>query len=101
VTGPRQPASRPGLPVALGRLVATPGALELAEAQRIDLGALVARHRAGDWGDVCREDARANDAALRHGERLLSSYGKGTAGHLWIITEADRSSTCILRPDDY
>jgi hypothetical protein len=84
----------------LGRLLATPGALEAAEDHLIDVDGLLARHQRGDWGDVPAGDAAANIAALRHGERLLSSYGTGDA-RLWIITEADRSATTILRPDDY
>ncbi|MBB6053298.1 type I restriction endonuclease subunit M [Armatimonas rosea] len=95
-----------------GEVVATPGAIEaLNEAHgnrwRIEAGRLIARHRSGDWGDVCREDKSANDQALRHGARILSAYHlpvrvPGTAPQkLWVITEADRSSTTILLPDEY
>ena len=84
----------------LGRLVATPAALAAAEEHRIDVAALLARHERGDWGELADQDAAANTAALRKGERLLSSYGQGAA-KLWIITEADRSVTTVLRPDDY
>ncbi len=93
-------ASEPGPRFELGRVVATPGLLADAAAAGIDLGAFLDRHAAGDWGDVDRGDWRANDAALRHDERLLSAYQSG-AVRIWIITEADRSSTCLLRPDDY
>ena len=58
------------------------------------------RHASGDWGDLCPEDAMANDEALRQGGRLLSAYGQGEC-RFWIITEADRSVTTVLLPDDY
>lgn len=60
----------------------------------------LARHQSGDWGDVCPEDRRANNDAAVHGDRILSIYklGKHT---LWVITEADRSTTTMLLPEDY
>jgi len=80
----------------LGRLVATPAAIELG----IDFGPYLSRHLRGDWGDIDEEDWAQNDAALDQGLRLFSVY-KLQAGTLWIITEADRSSTCVLLPSDY
>jgi hypothetical protein len=77
----------------LGQLVATPGALELAQEQGIDVLALLGRHVSGDWGDVSAEDKVLNEVSVDGGLRLFSSYGEG-AKRLWIITEADRSSTC-------
>jgi hypothetical protein len=59
------------------------------------------RHVGGDWGEVCPEDASANDEARMTGERLLSSYRLRSGTRIWIITEADRSSTCILLPEEY
>ena len=58
------------------------------------------RHVSGDWGDLCPEDTLANDTALREGGRLFSAYGQGEE-RFWIITEADRSVTTVLLPDDY
>jgi len=58
------------------------------------------RHASGDWGDLCPEDALANDQALQRGGRLFSAYGQGES-RFWIITEADRSVTTVLMPDDY
>lgn len=43
-------AAMPRLP--LGQLTATPGALERAAACGTDIAALLARHEAGDWGDL-------------------------------------------------
>ena len=58
------------------------------------------RHGSGDWGDLCPEDALANDGALATGGRLFSAYGHG-ACRFWVITEEDRSVTTVLLPDDY
>jgi hypothetical protein len=85
----------------LGRVLATPGALEaLKQANQTPLPFL-ARHQAGDWGEVCREDARENELSLQHGFRLLSAYSLSTGRKLWIITEADRSATTLLLPEEY
>jgi hypothetical protein len=86
----------------LGRIVATPAAL--AELARTGDSAheLLMRHVTGDFGTVCKEDWKANDDAIEHGERVFSAYLlKDGATKLWVITEADRSSTCVLTPDDY
>ena len=84
----------------LGRIVATPGALELL----LELGVLphdlLRRHQCGDWGDLSEEDKQANESALVEGSRLLSAYCF-LERKLWVITEADRASTCILRPSEY
>ncbi len=58
------------------------------------------RHASGDWGDLCPEDTLANDTAVQQGGRLLSAYGQG-ASRFWVITEADRSVTTLLLPQDY
>lgn len=81
----------------LGRIVATPGALELLGTGEI--GELLGRHAAGDWGVVGPEDARENELSVREGFRILSDYDSpGGGGRIWIITEADRSSTCSSSP---
>ncbi len=84
----------------LGVVCATPGALELLAATGTDATELLRRHHGGDWGEVPKADARENEYSLKHGFRLLSSYPVG-AEKVWILTEADRSSTCILRPEEY
>jgi hypothetical protein len=58
------------------------------------------RHASADWGDLCPEDTLANDTALDHGGRLFSAYGQAD-NRFWIITEADRSVTTVLLPEDY
>ena len=85
----------------LGDLVATPGALSVLEKNGIVPMRLIARHMRGDWGDVPPDDAAANTDALRIGARVLSSYSLPDCARIWIITEADRSSTTLLLPDEY
>jgi len=86
----------------LGRIVATPGALEVLAATGTDPLALLSRHQSGDWGEVPPEDARENELSVREGYRVLSSYRVEEDGSkIWVITEADRSSTCILLPSEY
>jgi len=82
-----------------GHIVATPGALALAEAG-LNLLALLQRHLSGDWGDLCEEDKAENEFSLQNGYRLLSAYDT-PFGKLWIITEADRSATTFLLPEEY
>lgn len=81
-------------------MVITRAALTFCEYNDVDAAALVLRHACGDWGDLDREDVAANVAAVRHDLRVFSSY-KFPAGKVWVITEADRSSTCVLLPEDY
>lgn len=85
----------------LGKLVATPGAIELLIHHELSPFDFVTRHWQGDWGDLDAEDLEANQAALRYGSRLFSSYRIGDHSKLWIITEADRSSTTLLLPSEY
>ncbi len=82
----------------LGRVVATPGALKLLDWP----GALslIARHRRGDWGDLKPDDREANERALADGDRILSAY-EVEGERVWVITEADRSSTCVLLAREY
>lgn len=85
----------------LGSLVATPAALEeLSKASQAPWEFLT-RHAQGDWGDLDDEDRRLNDEAVNAGDRILSAYTLKTGVRVWIITEADRSSTCLLLPGDY
>lgn len=86
---------------ALGQVVATPGALQALEDSRQVPGEFLSRHLAGDWGDVPPEDAAENELSLLEGFRLLSSYRTRAGVRLWVITEADRSATTILLPEEY
>lgn len=84
----------------LGQVVATPGALELLERHSMTPMQFVQRHVTGDFGDLFEEDKDANNEAIWNEERILSSYKIGD-DKIWIITEADRSSTCCLLPEEY
>lgn len=99
----------------LGQIVATPGALELLQETGFSAAALISRHVQGDGGDLCEEDRAENEFAVTRRLRILSCYRLVDAARLaatptdkrsslptlWIITEADRSVTTLLRPSDY
>ena len=90
------------IPVAkfrLGRIMTTPNALESLTHDDILTG--IQRHQAGDWGDVEEDDHKANERALIAGTRLWSVYHAHNRLRFWIITEADRSATTVLLPEDY
>ena len=85
----------------LGQVVATPGALEAIEASGDSLFSYLSRHISGDWGEVDAHDRKENELSLEQGFRLMSVYSLGTGVKIWVITEADRSSTCVLLPEEY
>jgi hypothetical protein len=85
----------------LGQLVATPGALQALQESGQSPIDFVARHVAGDWGNVDPEDWQLNDRAVIEGTRILSSYTTLKSKTIWIISEADRSVTTILLPNEY
>jgi hypothetical protein len=84
----------------LGQTAATPGALGLAEDLGINFLGLLARHVTGDFGDLCEDDLRENRNAIENGFRVFSAY-EFAGGKFWVITEADRSVTTILLPEEY
>ena len=84
-----------------GVLLATPGASEAFERNHQTPFEFLQRHLSGDWGDLDDEDRQLNDQAITDGSRLLSAYRTSKGERLWVITEADRSSTCLLRPEEY
>ena len=83
----------------LGRIVITRNALDRLHPE--DLSPSLSRHAGGDWGDCYVEDIAENDLSLQQGFRLMSVYQDRTGEKFWIITEADRSATTILLPEDY
>ncbi len=85
----------------LGRLLATPGALAAAEEAGQPLLVFIFRHATEDWGNLSREDSRANADALKEGTRLLSAHHLKDGAKIWIITEWDRSATTVLLPEEY
>src|SRR5689334_13392301 len=93
------PPPYPGCEFPLGQLVITRAAAKELEPREVSLA--IARHSRGDWGEVVEADRKANEEALRNGSRLFSSYRDQYGAEFWIITEADRSATTVLLPDDY
>ena len=85
----------------LGRIVATPGALRALGRTGDTPAAFLRRHVAGDWGDLGAEDRAENERSVACGFRLLSAYALADGTRIWVITEADRSSTCLLLPEEY
>jgi len=99
----------------LGQVVATPAAIALLKETGFSATMLIARHLHGDFGDICAEDAAENEISIKHGFRIMSVYRlvapetlKTTSAAkkidlptIWLITEADRSSTCFLLPAEY
>ncbi len=85
----------------LGRIVATPGALEALEEANQNPFEFLERHQGGDWGDLCEEDKSENEFSLKNGFRILSAYRTRNNVKLWLITESDRSCTTLLRPSEY
>lgn len=82
----------------LGRVVITPGALKLLKEAGEDPLHYLARHASGDWGEIDKQDRRENELSLKHSWRILSSYPVG-GKIVWVITEADRSATILLREE--
>lgn len=91
----------------LGNMYATPGAREALEANDTTGVELIHRHVTGDWGDLSEGDQHLNDLAIEHEgdleqmSRVFSAYNMPDGSRIWIITEADRSSTTLLRPHEY
>ena len=85
----------------LGQVVATPGALDALDRAAVNAADLLHRHQHGDWGNVPPEDAAENERSVLGGWRILSSYQVTEDIRIWIITEADRSVTTLLLPDEY
>ena len=100
---------------ALGQIVATPGALVLLQTMGFSAAALIGRHVHGDFGDICGDDRATNEFAVSRRLRLMSVYRlvdpvkladtprskRCDLPTVWVITEADRSSTTLLLPTEY
>lgn len=88
---------RPRFP--LGQIVATPGALDILTGSQIVT--LLRRHVSGDWGDLSDADKQENEYSVARPLRILSSYNLPDGEKVWVITEADRSATTLLLPEEY
>ncbi len=82
----------------LGEVFITPGAAEQCSAN--DVFTILNRHLQNDWGEISAPDWKSNDYAIRNGGRVLSGYSCN-GERVWVITEADRSYTTILLPEEY
>lgn len=91
----------------LGKIVATPGALDALGRNDASGMSLVHRHARGDWGEIEAEDQQSNMSALETGARLMSSYTLDDGTNIWVITDAEiderhhRQATTLLLPDEY
>ena len=86
---------------ALGRLCATPGAIRTLTRAAADPVEYIARHLAGDWGDLDADDSAINDRASQLGERIISVYRLANDEKIWVVTEADRSATTMRLPAEH
>lgn len=88
----------------IGQLVVTRGVNDRI-AEDIDFARFVCeslqRHMDGDWGNIGEQDKQENEFSLDKHLRLLSAYDQEGLPRIWIITEADRSATTVLFPDEY
>ena len=85
----------------LGQTVATPGVLEVLKSNGQNSVEFLCRHQRLEPGTLCEEDQQANEEAVTNGDRIFSSYLLKDGTKIWVITEADRSSTCVLLPEEY
>jgi hypothetical protein len=85
----------------LGQIVATPGVLRALKEAGHSIDEFLSRHEHGDWGEVGAEDWTENEFSVGRGLRVLSTYTLTTGARIWIITEADRSATTLLLPEEY
>ena len=85
----------------LGQVVPTPGVLAAFARTGQSPHEFLGRHASGDWGNVGHHDRQENEFSLQHGLRILSAYTLADGTRIWIITEADRSATPLLLPEEY
>jgi len=85
----------------LGNIYITPGAIDALVESNQHAQEFLERHGRGDWGELDEHDRQENELSIREGFRILSAYRTAKGARLWIITEADRSSTTILLPEEY
>lgn len=85
--------------LSLGTCFITPGAVAMMTAE--EMRRVLDAQRAGMWGNEDPEGREANDAAIMFGNRVVSVFGTEAGVRVWVITEADRSSTTILLPEEY
>ncbi|KAG8150194.1 hypothetical protein [Burkholderia catarinensis] len=92
---------RAGARFKLGRVLATPAAVDVLNQAQVSIIDLLIRHVRGDWGDLSESDRQQNELSVEAGLRILSSYVLPNRQTVWVITEWDRSATTFLLPGDY
>ncbi|HDR8993799.1 hypothetical protein [Burkholderia cepacia] len=96
------PSTHPATPrFTLGRILATPAAVDVLNHAQVSIIDLLVRHVRGDWGDLSESDRQQNELSVEVGLRILSSYVLPNGQTIWVITEWDRSATTFLLPGDY
>lgn len=85
----------------LGQIFLTIGAQDALEESNQLPNEYLARHQSGNWGLVCEDDRKENELSLKEGFRILSAYKLDSDVKIWVITEADRSSSCLILPEEY
>ena len=93
--------SRPRPRFGLGQVVGTPGALQALQDAGQQPAEFLTRHVTGDWGELSDEDREENEFSVKQRFRILSSYELNSGAKVWVITEADRSATTLLLPEEY
>lgn len=83
----------------LGKIVTTKNAFDKLNPE--DVVSALSRHRRGNWGELNDKDKEMNQQALENGNRIFSTYRDRKGTKFWIITEADRSVTTVLFPEEY
>jgi hypothetical protein len=85
----------------LGQIFTTPGAMETLTESAQSATECLTRQVRGDWGDASDEDKQEHNFSADKHLRIFSAYHTGKGLKLWVITEADRSATTLLLPDEY
>ena len=85
----------------LGKVYQTVGARETLNESNEDAFNFLEKHQTGNWGELCEDDKKENELSVKEGFRIFSSYKTTKGEKIWIITEADRSSTTVLLPSEY
>lgn len=85
----------------LGQTYMTPGAIKALQDSGQTANEFLIKHQSGNWGEVDEADWNENDFSVKAGYRILSAYRTSKDVKIWVITEADRSSTVAMLPSEY
>lgn len=85
----------------LGKVIVGEGASHALDASGQSADELIGRHARGDWGDVSEETRTKNEDAIASGRRIESIYHTHRGEKLLVVTEADRSLTMVLLPEEF